>query len=169
MFDRVVEKLQISNERMQKDYNKNIRFNDYEAGNKVLLKTKYYKTGENRKLSPRRNGPWTVIRKLPNGVNFEIRNDDTREKKVVHHDRLTPVKSSPVDAKLQSKQVPRKTVNQGQDEESSATESGSEDSEYEAGSSDSDPGNVVERRYPQRNRIQRHIPGAVPWSAVDMS
>ena len=56
-----------------KQYNKKLKFNDYIEGDKVWLKAKYYKTGENRKLAPRRGGPWTVLRKLPNGVNFEIK------------------------------------------------------------------------------------------------
>ena len=62
----------------------------------MWLKVKYYKTGENRKLSPRRNGPWTVLSRLPNGVNFRIVNDRTREEKVVHHDRMNPVKGDRV-------------------------------------------------------------------------
>ena len=58
-----------------------------------MLKVKYYKTGENRKLAPRYSGPWTVLRKLPNGVNFEIYNTNTSAKKIVHHDRPIPFKS----------------------------------------------------------------------------
>ena len=58
----------------------------------MWLKVKFYKTGENCKLVPRRNGPWTVIRKLPNGVNFEKANNKTQERKILHHDRLTPCK-----------------------------------------------------------------------------
>ena len=36
------------------------------------IKYKHYKTGENRKLAPRRGGPWIVLEKLPNGVNFKV-------------------------------------------------------------------------------------------------
>ena len=32
-----------------------------------------------------------MLQKLPNGVSFEIQNDRTKEKKIVHHNRLTPV------------------------------------------------------------------------------
>ena len=53
---------------------------------------KFFKTGESRKLSPRRTGPWTVIEKLLNGVNFRVCCDRTKEEKIVHHDRLYPVK-----------------------------------------------------------------------------
>ena len=37
---------------MQQCYNRNIRFNTYQMEDKVWLKVKHYKTGENRKLAP---------------------------------------------------------------------------------------------------------------------
>ena len=49
--------------------------------------------GEDRKLAPRRTGPWTIIKKLPNGVNFQIENH-RNEAKIVHHGRLSPVVSN---------------------------------------------------------------------------
>ena len=81
--------LALSKKTMQRHYNKNIHFNDYREGQKVWLKNKHYKSGENRKLAPRRNVPWITLRKLPNGVNFQIENS-RKEQKVVHHDRLLP-------------------------------------------------------------------------------
>ena len=75
---------------MQHHYNKKIRYIDYIVGQNVWLKVKQYKTGENRKLAPRRDGPWTIVEKLPNGVNFCIENS-LKERKVVHHDHLVPV------------------------------------------------------------------------------
>ena len=89
-FNYVTAKLEVSKAKMQQQYNTNLRFVDYEPNQKVWLKVKHYKTGENRKLAPRRTGPWNVIRKLPNGVNFRIENSQG-EQKVVHHDRLIPV------------------------------------------------------------------------------
>ena len=71
----VVHQLGLSKKKMQTQCNKNIRFNDYQPGDKVWVKLKHYKTGESRKLSPRRSGPWTVIQKLPSGVNFKVKND----------------------------------------------------------------------------------------------
>ena len=59
---------------MLEQYNKNIRFNDYKKGEEVWMKIKHFKTGETRKLAPRRNGPWIVLRKMPNGVNLEVKN-----------------------------------------------------------------------------------------------
>ena len=53
----------------------------------MWLEKKYHRTGENRKLAPRRDGPWAVIERLPNGVDFSIRNSNC-ELKIVHHDRL---------------------------------------------------------------------------------
>ena len=70
-------------------YNKNLRFIDYTVGQKVWVKVKHYKTGENRKLAPRRDGPWTIVDKLPNGVNFRVENS-RKQQKTVHHDRLSP-------------------------------------------------------------------------------
>ena len=93
VFDIVFHNLQLSKLNMQAQYNKNLRFINHQEGEKVLLKVKYYKTGEIRKLAPRYSGPWTVLRKLPNGVNFEIYNPTTSAKKIVHHDRLIPFKS----------------------------------------------------------------------------
>ena len=90
----VTEHLKLNKIEMMKQYNKNIRFYDHVAGDMVWLKTKYCKTGENRKLSARRNGPWVIVRKMPNGVNFEIKNEKTSDIKIVHHDRLSPVKKS---------------------------------------------------------------------------
>ncbi len=60
------------------------------------VKTKYYKTGENKKLSSRRKGKWTIVDKLLNGANFRIENYSTNNKKVVHHNRLTPLGLMPL-------------------------------------------------------------------------
>ena len=74
---------------MMKQYNKNIMFFDYKPGEQVWVKRKRFKPGENRKLAPRKSGPWTVVEKLPNGVNFRIINEK-KDTKVIHHDRLIP-------------------------------------------------------------------------------
>ena len=79
---------------MQKQYNENIRFNDYKPGDRAWLKKKYYKSGENRKLSPRKTGPWFIVEKLPNGVNFKVKNESSGIVQIVHHDRLIPMKES---------------------------------------------------------------------------
>ena len=74
IYSHVIENLELSKVKMQQHYNRNIRVIHYKEGQKVWLKTKHYKTGENRKLAPRRNGPWTIREQLPNGVNFRIEN-----------------------------------------------------------------------------------------------
>ena len=87
IFGHVTRKLEISKDKMQRQNNTKLQFIDYNRGQKVWLKIKYYKTGEKRKVAPRRTGPRKVIQKLPNGVNFEIKNSHG-EKKVVNHDRI---------------------------------------------------------------------------------
>ena len=171
VFSKVVEHLGLSKLKMEKQYNRTIRFNDYSSGSKVWLKVKFYKTGENRKLSPRRNGPWTVIEKLPNGVNFRISNDKTREEKVVHHDRLTPAKT--MIRPTPTRDHEDRHVIEYSSGSSSDSDSGSED-EYDPTESDSSssdnpdvPPDHEGRRYPLRARQQRLIPGSIPWSALD--
>ena len=90
LYSRAITMLELSKEKMQKHYNKNNRYIDYVVGQKVWLKVKHYKIGENRKLAPRRDGPWTIVEKLSNGVNFRIKNSH-KQRKVVRHDRIVPV------------------------------------------------------------------------------
>ena len=71
VYNHFITSLEIDKKRMQQYYNRNLRFYDYAKGQRVWLKTKHYKSGENRELAFRRNGPWTIVRKLPNRVNFE--------------------------------------------------------------------------------------------------
>ena len=180
MYDTVIEQLKLSKQFMMRQYNKRLRFNDYGEGDKVWLKVKHYKTGENRKLAPRREGPWAVLQKLPNGVNFKIRNELTNETKVVHHDRLTPVREEVEDQRLQLRHLQPKS-HHGLPECSTELDTDSDDStfrgdashsDYEPGSDDVSSADSAdfeandERRYPARDRRQREIPGAVPWSAV---
>ena len=54
------DRLKISRDRMRQSYNKSIRLHRYTIGDKVWLRNKYYKPGENPKLAPRRSGPWSV-------------------------------------------------------------------------------------------------------------
>ena len=96
LFNLVIDHLHLSKVRMLKQYNKNIRFHNYMDGEKAWLKVKHFRTGETRKLSPRRDGPWIVLRKMPNGVNFKIKKEKTSETKIVHHDRLSPIRNKRV-------------------------------------------------------------------------
>ena len=54
-----------------------------QIGAKVWLKTKHFKTGENRNLAHCRNRPWTVLHKLANGVNFRLENTQKEQKVVI--------------------------------------------------------------------------------------
>ena len=85
-----VTRLGLNRSQMQRQYNRNINFHNYQKGDKVWLRKKYFKTGETQKLAPQRNGPWTILEKLAYGVNFGIQNDSTKKKQVVHHNRLYP-------------------------------------------------------------------------------
>ena len=173
MFDVIIQELELSKLKMMRQYNQNLRFHDYKRGDKVWLKVKYYKTGENRKLAPRREGPWIVSEKLPNGVNFKIAKEKSNETKVVHHDRLSPFRHNDNDDIVQQR---RRDESDERDESDTSTESDSdggthsEHSDYEPSSDDSatEDSDVDEepRRYPVRNRVPRNIPGAVPWSAL---
>ena len=177
MYNTVISRLKLSKEAMMKQYNKKLKFNDYIEGDKVWLKVKHYKTGENRKLAPRRGGPWTVLRKLPNGVNFEIKHGTTKEVKIVHHDRLTPVRENDTGRPTQHHQRNEPTHHPTEYDSNSETDSDEDTFRGNATNSDFEPSssnessaesevNDEERRYPARVRTQREIPGTVPWSAV---
>ena len=178
VYDVVITNLQLSKERMQAQYNKNICFIDHKTGDKVWLKVRYYKTGENRKLAPHRRGPWTVVKKLPNGVNFKIVNDQTKEKKIVHHDRLLPVKEGAAEeGETRDIIVNRqRTVKEHKPDNSYANDStdskSSESDDTDDYSPDTDDDNqdreryVLQRQYPLRNRRARQIPNNIPWSAI---
>ena len=182
MFDTVIQELNLSKEKMMRQYNKNLRVIDYKNGEKVWLKVKYYKTGENRKLAPRRGGPWTIVEKLPNGVNFRIRNDSSAEMKVVHHDRLSPMRIADNDAGLPQQrrrvEIPLRTDDPSTSLSESCSDTSDDGSDWEvdqesatsssaSGSDDAESdADVEERRYPLRERPPCVIPGAIPWNAV---
>ena len=154
---------------MLKQYNQNLRFNDYKPGEKVWLKRRHFKPGENRKLSPRKTGPWTIICKKPNGVNFEIENSK-KKRQVVHHDRLAPYRHSRFEGGVIDEAVqPTSTSSSNLNGKQEVSPSGySED--YSSTDSDSEGDDTVQlqqRRYPLRNRRQPQREGYVPWDAID--
>ena len=172
IYDQVLHNLQLSKVTMRRQYNKIVRFNNYQAGEKVWLKVKHYKTDDNRKLSPRRKGPWLVIEKLPNGVKFQIINDQIKQQKIVHHGRLSPVRGR---ERLQGENEPP-LHKQGQLNPdhcrdgclSSDFSSDSSDSEYEDDfSSDEMETPTSPRRYPLRLRPQRQLPGQILLGVLD--
>ena len=140
----------------------------------MWLKVNVVNGGEN-KLAPKRTGPWTVIQKMPNGVTFRIINEETGVSKVVHHDKLNPVRGDvqedPVRAEQRRNQDHGTTDSFDSDGWTSSAES-SEHSDYspsESGSSDESDSNAEpddDRRYPLRERTARVIPGAIPWDAL---
>ena len=154
IYKEVQQQLGITREAMRKQYNKKIKVYDYKIGQSVWLKKKYYKTGESRKLSPRRTGPREIVEKMSNGVNFKIRNT------IVHHDRLTHVKKS----SMNTDESP--TMNNGaivSFESSSGEESDVTDVNYQE-----EPLSGFESRYQIRNRERRMIEVAIPSDAIDL-
>ena len=75
IYQQVNKQLDITRETMSKQYNKKIKVSEFSVGDKVWLKTKYFKTGESKKFC--RNGPWTIKDLLQNGVDFRIIKDST--------------------------------------------------------------------------------------------
>lgn len=173
VITKVNENLEVSRQRMMAHYNQKIVFHDYRPDDKAWLKKKCFKPGESRKLAPRKTGPWTIIRKLPNGVNFEIQNDRTKVKKIVHHNRLSPVTSC-VDKRQGIAKTDRRKNLEENDLEGYSTDSSSsgsdnveenENSEQRDDSANED-GPPINQRYPQRTRTARIIEGAIPWDSV---
>ena len=153
-------------------YNKKLRFHDYQAGQKVWLKTNVVNSGEN-KLAPKRTGPWTVIKRMPNGVNFEMQNDKSYKKKIVHHDKLKTVKENTYVINTPTKQPESVVVEHSEDDSSDSssihTLSNRSDNDYSPSESDSDtstPEIERERRYPARHRTQRNLPDTIPWASI---
>ena len=145
--------LQLSKAKMQQRYSTNIPFNDYESGDNVRLKTKHYKLGESRKLSPRRNGPRQIMAKLPDGSNFHIINVRCRQQKIVHHDRLSPVQEQASVA-----------ISEWDSDDSSALSDLEPDFELDIEGFD-EP--TEPRQYPHQIHTQRQLPGQTPWTALD--
>ena len=132
-------------------YNKSVRYFEYEPGELVWVRKRKNNPGEHRKLSPRYSGPNVIIQKMPNSVNYEIKGTNGKIS-IIHHDRLTEI---PI-----LKEKPRtKPITQcmlSSDEGVSESESDSEVIQ-----------DAPERRYPLRNRTPRIIEGTVPWEAID--
>ena len=167
IWDSVKTHLEISKRDMVTRYNRNIRFHDYLPGERVWLKADVINAGEN-KLAPKRSGPWTIVEKMPNGVTFRISNNDTGVTKVVHHDKLKLVRSSPSMADSSPREPGLECHRESEGSTSSA--SSSVHSDYSPSESDDSDSSVEEpvanRRYPVRNRPARVLPGAIPWDAV---
>ena len=83
IIDQVAKALDISRATMCKQYNKHLKVNNYLPNDKVWLQRKTFQLTENEKLSPRRSGPWTIVKILPNKVNFKIREDGTGKMMVI--------------------------------------------------------------------------------------
>ena len=146
----------------------------------MWIKKKHYKTDENRKLAPRRDGPWTVTESLSNGVNFSLKNSNG-ERKIVHHDRLIPAsKDEPPDdgdvltAATSQDHYQVNNRHSLSDRYESLEEEESGKSDYEADENTSLDSNneeqeqkeVVAHCYLLRDRQTRTLTGLVPWDNI---
>ena len=143
-------------EQMESTYNKSTRLIEYSVHDKVWVRNKTFKAGESAKLAPRRSGPWEVIEVMPNGRNFRLKNCQNGRFTVVHHDRIVPVRSDTVVSS---------DDNETSDDESS--DDGYMTPDEEPATPNAEPA-AQEGRYPQRERTQRNIPGAIPWDAIQL-
>ena len=143
--------------------------NRYSLHDRAWLLKKLLKSGENRKLSPRRTGPWTIVKLYPNGGNFRIENG-AGDSLVVHHNRLTPYKPrlqitspSPLtpDTSMEGS-----ALKEDDTDAEVAEESGTEESSEVSEESDTEESTEAPRRYPLRRRRQRVIPDAIPWDTL---
>ena len=172
IYDVVRNNLHESREMMKKQYDKKKNVNTYRLGDMVWLTNIYFKSGDIKKLAPRRSGPWT-IELLPNGVKFQIVRKHPYKNLVVHHDRIIPYYGG---GPVQPLQITQQSV----DDESAPDSYGDGDGddgkigessrEYESGDLEGNE-NVEQaqgRPYPLRERIQRRIDGAISWDAIDL-
>ena len=150
----------------------------------MWLRKKCYKTGENRKLSPRRTGPWTAIETFPNLVNFRIKLGNIEN--VVHYNRLSPVKESPVTNTVDVTEANRTrnndilintdipnedTINRessriGLNSSSTDTSSGDNESVTDTDTENDIVTHVPSRSHSTRKRRPTQIPGAIPWDSI---
>ena len=162
----VNENLDISRKKMMRQYNRNLNFYDYKPMDPVWLKKKVFKPGESKKLAPRKTGPWCVLRKLPNGVNFEIQDPKSKATKIVHHNRLSPAPSlKPTSPNRKRQSYRPKTINSPTPREFSASDSDSSSSDSTG--DEPDARGPATRRYPNRVRVPRVVEGAVSWDDLN--
>ena len=158
VYNQVQRNLQINREKMSAQYNRNLHVIDFQPGQKVWLKMKYFKTGESKKLAPRKSGPWTIEEKLGNGVNFKIKRDSTKKEMVVHHDRLIPIRNLPIPASTPVYELSGTDSDDESDDDVTHQDEPDDDVNHQQ---------INSPRYPRRNRVQRQIEGAIPWDAID--
>ena len=133
----------------------------------MWLRRKYFKTGETQRLAPQRNGAWTVLEKLANGVNFDIQNDLTKKTQVIYHNRLYPAKivdtpentqqddTENNEAEIVTQDVHVKVNDAFLDEDFSSSDE-----------SETDPGQ--NQMYPRRNRRRRSMEGSIPRDSINV-
>ena len=113
---------------------------------KVLVRKRHYNPGENRKLSPRYIGLCTIIRKMPNAVNFEVKNSKGKTS-IIHHNRLKRFFGDSENTGEKSTKDVAPPDNPSNSPEEVFIDTSSSDDSSEEGETEEEP-----RRYPSRNR-----------------
>ena len=88
-FTLVKENLKDSREKMKKEYDKRVKIQNYETGDKVLLDTKVIPMECNKKLTPKYNGPYRIL-EMHDNKTATIINDNLKQQRV-HINRLKPL------------------------------------------------------------------------------
>jgi hypothetical protein len=84
----VAKELGTTREKMKFYHDQKLHVSDLNPGKTVWIKRKWTKKGQSESLSTRWLGPWINVRKMDNGVDFELRNPKTGKTAVIHHDRI---------------------------------------------------------------------------------
>ncbi len=118
---------------------------------------------------------------MPNGVNFEIVNDQSKEKKVVHHYRLSPIRGGEIEEnesrdvydnnfqRINQEIRPKITyATDVTDSDSVESDSSDSDSSYDYNPDSSleeleRENDMQQRRYPLQNRRNWQLPNCFPW------
>ena len=103
-----------------------------------------------------------IVRKLPNGVNYKIFNENNEQTKIVHHNRLSPASNLPLTTK---------TIRRPYYKKAKTIEARNNTITYSSEiSTESNGSDAIEtlpsRRYPQHTRTPRHIDGTIPWRDI---
>ena len=132
----------------------------YALYDEVWHQRKTFGKNENKKMAPRKTGPWKIIKVYPNGVNFKIEDKNSNKRLIAHHNRL-----SPVTARDNGVGEPTSITF---DESDSDSEGNLPLTSEEETNDEYMQAPTIGRAYPKRIRKQRVIPNAIPWDTLDI-
>ena len=95
-------------------------------------------------------------------------NEKNNSTKLVHRNRLKAVNDNTVEGSIVEGNDKKSLMDEIISEDST-TNMSDDESDYSPSDSDVSDHDVIEdRRYPIRQRVQREIPGAIPWDAIQL-